>query len=432
MAATSRPSAVPRPRGVSAACLLLGTGAVVLLVSALATVASLDSAQMTEELERLQADERVPASLDIGTLRDYLRWVASGLAVACVPAVVFAVHAARGDQTSRVALSVLALLGGLVLALAGPAGIVAALVAVVCVAALWTPDSRAWYASLRDTRGPPPAAGRHPEGHTEVIRQGGERMSSSNPPQGHDPEGSRPPASPGYGQQPPEGERRDQGQPPPYGQPPQESGGQQYGQQSAGQQYDQPPRQSYDQQYGQQYDQQQPGYGQPGYGQQGYGQPSPYPSSRPGGVLAASIITIVMSVLTGGFWLVIGLVMVAGGDFVIDELQSDPDLQAELSNQGVTLSELEAGVAGFGIAALIAGIIMLLVIIPAVLVLRGSGAGRVLLVVASAVTVLVGLFFAITGGGIGIPWVLAGGAVIALLYVGEASAWFAGKKAGAV
>ncbi len=405
---------MPRPRGVSAACLLLGTGAVVLLVATLATVASLDSAQMTEELERLQADEQVPASLDVATLRDYLRWVASGLAVACVPTLVFAVHAARGDQTSRVALSVLALLGGLVVALAGPAGIVAALVVVVCVAALWTPDSRAWYASLRDTREPPPAARPHAGGHTEVIRQGGERMSSSNPPQGQDPEGSRPPASPGYGQQPPEGERRDQGQPPPYGQPPQQSYDQQYGQQGYGQQ-------SYDQQYGQQYGQ-----------QQGYGSPTPYPSRRPGGVLAASIISIVMSVLTGGFWLVIGLIMVASGDFIIEEIQNDSDLQTELSNQGVTVSDLETGIAGFGIAALVAGIIMLLAIIPAVLVLRGSGAGRVLLVVASVVTVLVGLFFAITGGGIGIPWVLAGGAVIALLYVGEASAWFAGKKAGAV
>lgn len=232
-------------------------------------------------------------------------------------------------------------------------------------------------------------------------------MSSTQPPHGQDPEDARPPSSPAYGQPQPEGDRREHGQPPPYGQPPQ---------------------QTYDQQYGQQ-----PQYGQQ-YGQQGYGSPTPYPAHRPGGVLAASIITIVMSVLTGGLWVLLGIAFLVAGDSVTDEMLSSPDGQGQqlLRELDITATQLRDGVTAFGAVALVVGIIMLLAIIPAVLVLRGSGAGRVLLVIASAVTVLVGLFFTITGQGIGIPWVIAGGVVIALLYLGGAGAWFAGKKARAV
>ena len=56
----------------------------------------------------------------------------------------------------------------------------------------------------------------------------------------------------------------------------------------------------------------------------------------------------------------------------------------------------------------------------------------VLLTILSVVTVLFGLFFTVFGTGIGLPWAITGGMVIVLLFVGDASAWFAGKKTGAV
>ena len=64
--------------------------------------------------------------------------------------------------------------------------------------------------------------------------------------------------------------------------------------------------------------------------------------------------------------------------------------------------------------------------------MRGSGVARVVLTILAIVTVLFGLFFTVFGSGFGLPWAITGGLVLVLLFVGDASAWFAGKKAGAV
>ena len=225
-------------------------------------------------------------------------------------------------------------------------------------------------------------------------------MSSSNPPPSDDDaRGHQPPA---YGQQQPQ-----------YGEsgPPATHPGQ-------------PEQQGYGQQ---------PGYGQQqSQGQYGYGQPSPYPARRPGTVTAAAWITIVMTVLTGGVWLLIGIGLLAAGDSVSDGILDEPEGRQFLQDVDITVDQFRDGVEVAGIVGLVFGLLMLLAIIPAVMVLRGSNAGRVLLTVCAAVSVLIGLFFTVTGAFFGLIWVVAAGAVIALLFVGEAGSWFAGKRAGAV
>jgi hypothetical protein len=140
----------------------------------------------------------------------------------------------------------------------------------------------------------------------------------------------------------------------------------------------------------------------------------------------------VMSALTGLAWLVMGLIAVASGDSIIDEVRTDADARRQLDDAGISFTELQDGIQVFGVVALVIGVLFLLTIIPAVGVLRGSGVARVLLTILSVIALLIGLFFTVFGAGIGIPWAIAAALVLVLLFVGDAGAWFAGKKAGAV
>ena len=141
---------------------------------------------------------------------------------------------------------------------------------------------------------------------------------------------------------------------------------------------------------------------------------------------------MIMSGLTGLVWLLGGVVATAGGDAILDEIRNDDAMREELNQADITMAQLEDGIQVFGVVALVVGVLMLLAIWPAVGVLRGSGVARVLLTILSIVTVLFGLFFTVFATGFGLPWAITGGLVLVLLFVGDASAWFAGKKAGAV
>jgi hypothetical protein len=404
---------------VTLACAILGIGAALTLGWMLAAVAMLDEPQFRRQLEQTLANESLPGNGDIGTITEVVRWVATGVAVASVPVIVFALYAARGDALSRVALSVLGVGAGLLMALGGLAGAAPALLVLVAVGLLWTPSARAWFAS-RSAASPPSAASAR---HTGGTPYRGDPMSSTLPPPDDDRRASsQPPPAPRYGEPPP-GEQQAA---PSYGEQP--SGLTQptsYGQSSSGQPA-----------YGQ------PGYGQPGYGQPGYGQgygqggygqtPSPYPAQRPGTVTAAAVITIIMSLLTGGAWLLIGflLLFLPEAD-VRDAMLEDANFRRQLSDTGLTVDDVLGTVDGFGVAALIIGLIMLSVIIPAIFLLRGSQVARVLVAIAAAVTLLIGLFFAVTGI-IGIFWAVPAAAVLVMLFTGAAAAWFAGRRAGAV
>lgn len=411
-----RTGAPARPRSVTRACRLTGISSAAVCVLSLYGVSQLDSGQVRSDVSRTLGRFDFTAGVQVEDVIRTWRWSLSAAAVLAVAAIVFSVYASRGDQVSRVALTVVVPLM-LVPAVVSGWSLVPALLAAGAVVLLWVPDSRAWFEALRG--GPPTTSS------AEARR--GDHMSSSTPPPSDDQrdseqQGGSPPQPPAYGQQPPQ---YDSG----YGQG--QQGQQPYGQQG----YGQP---GHDQQQGQQG--QQP-YGQQGYGQQSqYGSPygqhpaesSPYPSKRPGVVTAAAIIAMVMSALTGLVWLGVGLLAVASGDSIIDEVRNDRDAREQLDEAGISFTELQDGIEVFGIVALVGGVLFLLAIIPAVGVLRGSGVARVILTILSVVALLIGLFFTVFGAGIGIPWAIAAALVLILLYVGDAGPWFAGKKAGAV
>lgn len=175
-----------------------------------------------------------------------------------------------------------------------------------------------------------------------------------------------------------------------------------------------------------------PGYpgGQPGYGQQQHGQAGQGQyggdMQRPGGVTAAAWIAIVMSALTGLFWLLAGLAMLLGGDAISDAVRDDDAFVAELERANLTMTQFEDGVRVFGAISIGIGLLILAVILIARGVLKGSNGARIALVVASAITAIIGLLL-ITSV-ISLLWIAAAIAVIVLLYVGDANRWFESKK----
>jgi hypothetical protein len=223
-------------------------------------------------------------------------------------------------------------------------------------------------------------------------------MSSTPPPWGDDQPGQS------AAQPPPDPQAPAEPQPPPYGQP-------------------------YGGYYG---NQPQPYAAAPsGYGAQpAYGDPWGAPTKRPGTVTAASVIAIVMSSLTGAFWLVVGLFAMVAGDSVVQQLRSNADFVRALNQASMTVAQFRSALSVFGVVALVGGVLMLLAIIPAIGVLRGSNAARIVLVVLAAITALIGLFFTVSGAFVGLLWVVAGAAVIAMLFAGNASGWFSRAGVG--
>jgi hypothetical protein len=232
--------------------------------------------------------------------------------------------------------------------------------------------------------------------------------SGSNPPQWNDPgQQSQPPQYPGQ-------------QPPQYpGQSSQGSGQQppQYPGQSSQGSYPAYSGAQGSDQYGSQY-----GGSQYGGSQYGSGYSQGGGMSRPATVTAAAVITIVMSALTGLFWVGLGLAMILAGDSITDALLDEPDVMSELDRANITPTQLQDGISVFGVVCLVIGLLMLAVILAARGVLKGSNGARIVVVVAAVLTLLFGLLL-ITSV-ISILWMIAAIAVIVLLYVGDANRWF--------
>jgi hypothetical protein len=223
-----------------------------------------------------------------------------------------------------------------------------------------------------------------------------------------DPGGSPPQWNPPGQQQPPSGSYPD------YPGASQQQGASQYGPQQYGSpQYG--AQQYPSQQYGSQYD------------QGGNYQPGGAAMKRPGTVTAAAIITMVMSAITGGFWLLLGIAFLAGGDSFTDDFLNEPEGRDLVDQTNLTDQEFRDAISAFGVGALVAGLLMLAVVLVAIGVLRGSNVARILLVICSVLTLLISFFF-IPAYGLGLLWMAAAVAVIALLFVGGASSWFASKR----
>ena len=216
----------------------------------------------------------------------------------------------------------------------------------------------------------------------------------------------------------------------PYGQPPSGQPASPYGEQPA------PPQNPYGEQPAQQQNPygapaQQPGYGQPppyggqqpAYGQPGYGYGGPASDKRPGSVTGAAVITLIFSGLSLLLYAFILVALVVARDEVLDEITQEPGFE----DTGISADS------AFG--AIVAVVCVLLVwcliaCILAVLVLRRSNAARITLVVSSAVTALFSLLA--IGSLVSAITLLAGVAVIVLLFVGGANEWFKGKGRQAI
>jgi hypothetical protein len=244
---------------------------------------------------------------------------------------------------------------------------------------------------------------------------GGPPYGGTPPPQNpYGEPSSEPPASP-YGEPPaqqnPYGEPPAQqnpygqpAQPNPYGQPAQQNP---YGQPAQPPAYGQPPP------YGQQ-----PAYGQPGYGYAG-----PTSDKRPGSVTGAAVITMIFSGLSLLLYAFILIALIVAKDEVLDAITQEPDFEDLGISPDSAFGAIVAFVAVFLVWCLIAFVL-------AVLVLRRSNAARITLVVSSAMTVVFSLL-SITSFVSAIP-LLAGIAVIVLLFVGGANDWFKGKNQQAI
>ena len=169
-------------------------------------------------------------------------------------------------------------------------------------------------------------------------------------------------------------------------------------------------------------------YGQPPYGEHGEHGGQVVPRQRPGQVVAAAVITIVMATITGGFWLIMGIAAVAASDQIVDEVFKNAETSRAMAEANVTRAELVDWIGVGGVVALVAGIVMLLAIIPAIGLLRGSGVSRILITVAAGISAAIAVWFVITGGFFAVIWLAAGIIVIVLLFTGGVGAWLDAKS----
>ncbi len=179
-------SATPRPRVVTLACLFAGVSAFLLLLQLIQVLSDWGTIEMQDGLKPPLAELRDQGfDVTMGELLTSLRWVGLASVLLLVAALVFAVYAARGDQVSRIGLSVLAVVTALMM----PAFIVLGLLlpAAVIVGAAgalwWSPDARQWYAARRAPAG-------------EALPPGLEGPMRSDPPVQHEDPQANPWAAP--------------------------------------------------------------------------------------------------------------------------------------------------------------------------------------------------------------------------------------------
>lgn len=152
----------------------------------------------------------------------------------------------------------------------------------------------------------------------------------------------------------------------------------------------------------------------------GYG--PPVPSKRPGSVTAASIISIVLSGLT----VLSGIALAVASGPVGDYLRDNPGLLEDegfsASDQQDVLDAIDAALIGLGVFTVLVGVVG---IVLGLLVLKPRPWARILLTIAAALSILLGLLMSLNL--IGLPWLAGSIVVIVLLFRGRANDWFAGR-----
>jgi hypothetical protein len=231
------------------------------------------------------------------------------------------------------------------------------------------------------------------------------------PSSGEQPYGQPPATGPYPQQQPP---ASPYAQPPtgsPYSQPP---AGNPYGQPPSGNPYGQPPQHGAPP-YGQQ-----PPTGPLGDGLDMYGRPLGT-DERPGTVTAAAWITWIFSGLTALLYGFLVLAMLVAKDEVLDEINR---ALAEQGGAGDFDAEDAFGVVVVVLIVFAAWCVIACIL--AVMAMRRSNVGRILLVVSAVVAggiSLIGIQSVISG-----LWLVACVGVVILLFTGGAGDWYAGRR----
>lgn len=136
-----------RPRTVTLACVYAGLGASIVLLYLLSVLSNWGSLELQEQWESaLESEALVSAGMSVDSIMDVLWWILTAMVVASISAVVFAIYAAKGHRASRIGLTVLCSAAALLFVSAGLVGILPAVLALGCVAMLWSRDARAFYA----------------------------------------------------------------------------------------------------------------------------------------------------------------------------------------------------------------------------------------------------------------------------------------------
>ena len=152
-------SAAPRPPVVTLACVFVGFSAFLLLLDLVEALSNWGTIEMQDALEpSLTALNERGLDLTMGELLGTLRWVGLVGVLLLVAALVFSVYAARGDQVSRIGVTVLAVVTGMLIVPLGWLGLLQAFLLFFAAMTLWSPDARRWYATRQGSAGEPLAA----------------------------------------------------------------------------------------------------------------------------------------------------------------------------------------------------------------------------------------------------------------------------------
>lgn len=362
----------PRPRQVTLASVVAGVGASLVLVNIFSVMADWGSAAVREEVEdALDGGPLGPAELSVDTALNLLRIMLMIVASGCVAAVVFAVYTVRRHRAARIGLTVLAAAWAVLSLALGLAGLLLAGLAVGCVILLWSAEARTWFAAGTPSRTAATGAPIPPPPNATSAKGTPTAMSTPPPPDEPEPTTWGSPSDQESSASPPE--------PKPYSGygPPPPSG------------YVPPP----------------PGAMPPG--------PAPIvPTSRPGTLTAAGVITVVMSGIAFLATGILALVFLASRD----TLEDSEDLQELAADSDVNVADL---VTVLGVMGIIGALFAAAALILGVLLLQNKRVRTALVVVTSIAIVMSLLAFPL-----GLLWVLAEVLVIVFLFVGGASAWF--------
>lgn len=367
-------SAAVRPQKVTFACLFVGISCLLLLISIGDQLSNWGSIELREQIAVTLSEEPLAgAGLEIDSVLTWLRWVLLLAAAITSTGIIFAVYTARGHQPSRIILTVMCGLASLVFIAGGVWGILPAAFAIGAGFYLWAPESRAWFA-VKNGRTPPETS-KQPVAAMSGQGQGDADASQNAAPSATDTPSAQESARDPYAAGPAIGYPGD-------GRSDAESGQSQL-----------PARQS----------------------------PEQSAAQRPTAVLVAGLITIVMSALVLVVCGVNAVVYFLSPSAYIEVIESEPMIQdtipAELDMTAATFAQIIA------VVCAVLALLSVCAIVAAVMTLRRVPAGRIALIVLSAVAAVVSVF----AFPVGLPWTAAAIAAIVVLTRSGAKAWFAAQ-----